>query len=304
MSKYLLFVNDQSGRSKRGTELDNLLEATRQVPHLTVHAIRPTDDLPAIVRRAIKDGVKVVGAAGGDGTINLVAATLVDTKIPLVVVPFGTLNHFARDLELSDSPLDALKLFEEGEELTIDVGEVNGHYFLNNSSVGIYPLLVQRRDHYKDHLGKPLASVLAAWEILRHPRLIRVKLDMEGNVSNIKAGIIFFSNNRADMTPLQAGHRPRLDGQILDAYIVRATNLFQFLRVTYFFLRNKLENSPLITKTEVPAVTVYAHEHTLRVACDGEVFRIPSPLHYRIRPAALVVRVSSESVFSINKSNS
>jgi diacylglycerol kinase family enzyme len=92
-----------------------------------------------LARRAVQENSQIIVAGGGDGTVNAVANELIGTSISLGVLPLGTLNHFARDLHI---PLDlddaALNLFT-GRALPIDVGEVNGRIFLNNSSLGIYP---------------------------------------------------------------------------------------------------------------------------------------------------------------------
>jgi len=291
MTENLLLVNAGAGRAKKGSELDTLLAAAHQQPNLRVHLLQPKDNIPQIVKEAIKKGAKAIGAAGGDGTINSVASALVDTKVPLVVIPFGTLNHFARDIGVPTQFEQALALFETGETLTIDVGEVNGNYFLNNSSVGIYSRLVKEREKHEKRLGKWIAFAFAAWNVLRYPRLVNIKLDIDGKAQDLKVGLIFFSNNRADMSPLVAGHRPRLDGQVLDTFVVKASTPFEFFRVASNFLRNRLEESPLVTRTETSEATVYTATHRLRVACDGEVRLIASPLHYLVHPAALVVKV-------------
>jgi diacylglycerol kinase family enzyme len=296
MSENLLLVNAGAGRAKKGSELETLLTSAGQQNNLRVHLLQPHDNIPQIVKKAIKQGANAIGAAGGDGTINSIASALVDTKVPLVVIPFGTLNHFARDIGVPTQFVQAMELFESGESLTIDVGEVNGHYFLNNSSVGIYSRLVKEREKHEKRLGKWLAFLVAARQVLRYPRLVHIKLDIEGQSQDLKVGLIFFSNNRADMSPLVAGHRPRLDGQILDTYVVKASTPFEFFRVASNFLRNRLEESPLVTRTEACEATVYTANHRLRVAFDGEVQVLTSPLHYRIHPAALVVKVPAATL--------
>ncbi len=291
MSKNFLLVNGGAGRARRGNQLKTLLEATGQRPNLEVHVLESGDNVGQIVRRAIQQGAKVVGVAGGDGTINSVASALVDTAIPLVVIPFGTLNHFARDIGVPTQFEPALDLFDSDQQITIDVGEVNGFYFLNNSSVGIYPSLVHQREKYEKRLGKWLAYGLAGWNVLRRPNLMHIKLKVGGQTQDLKVGIIFFSNNRAEVSPLAAGHRPRLDGQILDAFIVEAASPFELFRVTASFLRNRLEQSPLVTRSEVDEAIVYTRRRHLRVACDGEIHRTSSPLNYRIHAEALILKV-------------
>jgi diacylglycerol kinase family enzyme len=295
--KKVLFVNAGAGRAKRGKELEILLAAARKQPDLQVHYINKDVDLSQVIRTLLKQGVKVVGAAGGDGTINSVAGNLVKTNVPLVVIPFGTLNHFARDIGVPPDLEQAMSLFEDGAtEIRIDVGEVNGNYFLNNSSIGIYPRLVRQRERYEKKLGKWFAYLLAAWMVLRRPNLWHIKLLLNGEVQDLKVGLVFFSNNRVNMSPLGAGQRARLDDQVFDTYLVKASSPIQLFRVAASFLLNKLAESPLVTQTEVCKATVYSSRRHLSVAFDGETRTLTSPLAYQIHPAALLVRVPSAQV--------
>jgi diacylglycerol kinase family enzyme len=302
-AKYLLFVNPKSGRARRGQELRTLLDAAANNPDLRVHLIRKSDNIHYLVKYAMQEGVEAIGVAGGDGTVNAVASAVVGTKIPLVVIPFGTLNHFARDLGVAGSAEEALNLFVEGSDKTIDVGVVNDHYFLNNSSVGLYPSLVKQREQHEQKLGKWLAYGLAAWKVLRQPWLLHVKFDIDGHTRDIKTGIIFFANNQVSTSPLEAGHRSRLDGQLLDTFVVKASSLYQLIRVAASFLRNKLDQSPLVTRTEVYEATVYTSRQYIRVACDGEVYNLKSPLNYKVLSRALTMRVPEESEGKIEQEN-
>ena len=101
--------------------------------------MRATEDPTQIVRNAIASGADVIAAGGGDGTISTVANQLVGTGVALGVLPFGTLNHFAKDLGIPLDPRGAVEVVCRGAIKQVDVGEVNGFYFINNSSLGVYP---------------------------------------------------------------------------------------------------------------------------------------------------------------------
>ena len=294
--KKVLFINGKSGRAKKSRDLTNLQEEARKQNDLEVHLIQKGDDLPWLIKNYTRQGVKMFGVAGGDGTVNSVASCLVNSDVPLVVIPFGTLNHFARDIGVPSNLAQALRLFDEAEgtEMRIDVGEVNGNFFLNNSSIGIYPRLVRLREKNEQRLGKALSYLLAGWHVMRRPNLWHVRLEINGEKQDLKVGLLFFSNNRVDMTPLKAGQRARLDDQVLDVYLVKAGTFFQFFQVVASFLSNRLEESPMVVRTEVCEATVYSSRHHMRVAFDGETRNLNSPLEYKIHPAALVVRVPPE----------
>src|SRR5207244_13653059 len=106
-----------------------------------------------LARRAADAGHRIVVAAGGDGTVSTVAGALAGTRSALGVVPMGTLNHFARDLKVPIDVAEAAKAIVQGRETRVDIGEVNGRVFVNNSSIGLYPSFLMHRRH-QERLGR------------------------------------------------------------------------------------------------------------------------------------------------------
>src|SRR3954447_6264864 len=108
----------------------------------------PADRLTATPPEAASaPGGKVAGvvAAGGDGTVSAVASALAGTDRVMGVLPAGTLNHFAKDLRLPLTLADAARVIAAARTTGVDVGEVNGRCFVNNSSIGLYPHVVVKR---------------------------------------------------------------------------------------------------------------------------------------------------------------
>src|SRR5262249_24460873 len=126
----------------------------------TMHGEKLTD---AAKRAAGEDGIGAVVAAGGDGTVSAAAAGLVGSNIPLAVLPPRTRNHFARDLGLPPALSVAAKTIGSGTVVQVDVAQLNGRTFINNSSIGLYPRLVGKRDRQRQRLGrgKWMAMLLA-----------------------------------------------------------------------------------------------------------------------------------------------
>jgi diacylglycerol kinase family enzyme len=108
--------------------------------------VTPGKSLREAAARAVADPTcAVVVAGGGDGTVNAVAGVLAGTEKPLGVLPLGTLNHFAKDLGIPHEVERAVQLLGTGAPRRVDVAEVNGRVFVNNSSIGVYPLAVRER---------------------------------------------------------------------------------------------------------------------------------------------------------------
>ena len=243
-------------------------------------------------RRAIGRG-HVVVADGGDGTVNAVASTLVGTGGVLGVLHLGTCNHFAKDLGL---PLDlsgAVRTVLTGRVRTVDVGEVHGQIFLNNSSIGFYPHLVTGRvAEQKQGHRKWVALAVAAVSCLRHPLPLRVSLRLDDGAETLlrRTPLLFIGNNRYCLTGPHMGGRTRLDAGELWMCVAHEAGCASLLGMTVRALAGHLRPGDLEMQS-VADIWVGAQPRKVAVAWDGEVTQMPPPLHYRIRPAALRVMV-------------
>src|SRR5690242_7168170 len=206
--KKVVIINAHSGKGKRGQELNKLLTALQSLPEVEAHLLHKGEDPTKIAHNLAQQGAEVVGAAGGDGTVSAVANGLAGTETALAVIPFGTLNHFARDLGVPPLPQDAVRLLlsEESVEQRVDLGRVNGRYFLNNSSLGLYPHLVRLREKHEAKLGKWLAYMLASFNTLRYPVYAQVQLPVEEE-KPVRVWLVFASNNKIDFKLPRPGSR-------------------------------------------------------------------------------------------------
>ena len=149
-------LNDSSGTGDCAAQAKQLEEIFAEAGReARVKVARGGDQIRTFIESAVGDGCEVLVAGGGDGTINTAASVLVDRDIPLGVLPLGTLNHFAKDLGIPLELEEAARVVLEGTECRVDVGEVNGRVFVNNSSLGVYPAIVRLRERYQaTGLGK------------------------------------------------------------------------------------------------------------------------------------------------------
>ncbi len=296
--KNVVIINAHSGRARRGRELNKLLAAINDLPNVTPYLLHKGEDPTEYARQLVRQGVEIIGAAGGDGTVSAVANALVGSSVKLVAIPFGTLNHFARDLGMPPQPQDAVRLMlpEEGSEQSIDVGQVNERYFINNSSIGLYPRLVKLRERHEAKLGKGLAYVLATIAALRYPVHRSIQLPVEDEMQPFKVWLVFAANNRINMKLPRPGSRDSLSEGQLDLYIIRASNRIKLFGAAMRFLLNQPEKSDLISEHCLTDFEVSTQSHRrVSVAFDGEVFRMRPPLKYQIVPNALKVRVPAQT---------
>ncbi len=292
-SKICCLVNAKSGTA--GDSPGELVAKLFSNRGASVHIIelKPGDDIPALAAQAVADGFGVIVSGGGDGTINAVASTLVgNTKIKFGVLPMGTYNHFAKDLVIPLKLEEAVDVILKGATRSIDVGEVNGHIFVNNSSVGAYPAMVKLREALqKTGYRKKVAAVRAWAKIIANFRTLRVVVDDDsGNKITAKTAMLFIGNNRYELDPVQIGTRSSLsDGKLWVLIATSQTRLAML--VSLFAVLWHRENANAVTVFETKEFVVDTGKRSQKVSIDGEVLHLETPLHYNMRPAALQIIV-------------
>lgn len=257
---------------------------------------RSGEEVVELARRAARSQSEIVVAGGGDGTINAIAEAVVDAGKTLGVLPLGTLNHFARDLGISLDLEAAANTIIVGHTVPVDVGEVNGQIFLNNSSLGLYPRLVREREkHQRLGFRKWTAFFWAAIHVLRRYPFLNVTLSADGKDFSHRTPLVFVGNNEYEMESLNLGTRSCLNAGKLSLYITRATGRLGLLRLAFRALFGGLRDDNDFIALCSKEIWINTKHRRLRVARDGEVTLMLPPLHYRIRPLALRVLVPEES---------
>jgi diacylglycerol kinase family enzyme len=249
-----------------------------------------------LARRATKADSSVVVAAGGDGTINAVASELVGSNKILGVLPMGTLNHLAKDLGM---PLDlesAVDVIAQQTLSRIDIGEVNGRYFLNNSGLGLYPGIVHEREQQQAQgRSKWLAFFSSLLIIIHRYPLLTVRLSTEDRELRRRTPMVFVGNNEYELQGLNMGSRRSLNRGKLFLYVTREMSRWRLFKIGLAALFGRLSDIHDFDAMSVREVSVQARRRRLRVALDGEVVVMRLPLRYRIHPAALRVIVPADN---------
>lgn len=261
-----------------------------------IRVVGEGDQLRRAVAQALAAKPEVIVAGGGDGTINTVARALIDTAVPLGVLPLGTLNHFAKDLRIPMELGPAVDTICTGCPKIVDVGCVNDRVFLNNSSLGLYPQVVRRRDELVHRLGRRKwpAFAWAALMVLRRYPFLDVRLNLEGKSATYRSPLVFVGNNRYVYNGLRLGERNRLDEGCLSVHVVRRVGRLGLLMLALRALFGRLRDAADFETFCAPELEVLTRRSRVRVATDGEVSLLSSPLSYRIRAASLSVIVPRE----------
>jgi len=235
------------------------------------------------------DALLIVG--GGDGTISAAASALVGTKTKLGILPLGTLNHFSRDLGIPADLGEAAKLIASGSEKRVDVAEMNGRIFINNSAIGLYPLMVVDRDLQRKRFGrsKRLAMLVASLRALARFNHQRLTLTVNDEKARIDTPLLFVGNNDYRLDIGAPGQRESLDDGELCVLVMRKKTRTGLIGASIRALFDRTRRDDMVRIDSVERLRVGSHRGQLAVSLDGEVVRSAPPLDYRIRKQALTV---------------
>jgi len=288
-----VIINERSGTAARpdvGPEIQGLFE--KHGTRVRLERVRDPGDLAARTRQAASRG-EIIVAAGGDGTVSAVAAVAVATGASIGVLPMGTLNHFAKDVGLPLKLEEAVNAIVAGSVRQVDVGEVNGRIFVNNSSVGLYPQMVWAREaEQRRGRRKWPAFGIAMLNTWRDYRLIAAHLEVDGSTTAVRTPFIFVGNNKYAAEGLGLGGRSRLDEGHLSIFVAPECGRFEILSLPLRAVTGRLRaHAPPFVGFQADTVTVDVTHRRTSVSLDGEVATIAPPLVYRIRPLALKVIV-------------
>ena len=249
----------------------------------------PADIFEALQEAAAAPGLDAVVAGGGDGTLSCAAGHLAGTGRALGILPLGTLNHLARDAGIPAKLEEAAAVIAAGHVREIDVAEVNGRVFVNNSSVGLYPDMVMLREQEQEKRGssKRMAMLRAGFASLRHFRRHRLWISAPGLEAPIRTPLLFVGNNRYQVNLLGLGQRERLDEGELCVYAIRARSRLHLFWAGIRGVFGKLDQQRDFITAYVSEAEISADRPTLSLSADGETVRMETPLRYRIRPKAL-----------------
>ena len=252
--------------------------------------------LTDLARDAARSPFNTIVAAGGDGTVNSVAAEVLHANKIFGVLPLGTLNHFARDLRIPFELEAAARTIVEGHVTEVDVGEVNNRIFLNNSSLGLYPIIVREREkRQRLGSGKWPAFVWATIQAFRRYPFLDVRVRVDDEAIDRTTPFVFVGNNEYVMDLFNIGLRERLDRGLLSIYITHRTSRLRLISLALRAFFGNLRNDKDFLAVHSNAVKILTRHKRLRVALDGEITVLETPLNYRVRSRALRVIVPKDA---------
>lgn len=228
----------------------------------------------------------IVVAAGGDGTLNAVARVAHAAGRPFGVIPQGTFNYFAREHGIPTDPGEAAAALLRARPQPVQVGEVNGHVFLVNASLGLYPQSLQDRETLKQRWGRHRLVALGAAlrTLLRVMRPLRVRLRHDGEEEALRLATIFVGNNRLQLEQLGLVEAGALaDGRlaaVLLRPLPRRSMLWLLVRGAFGALRDA-SGVRHLAFDELTVAPPGAATRRWRISTDGELQWMTTPIQFR-----------------------
>jgi diacylglycerol kinase (ATP) len=281
----LLLVNRQA---RHGTKL--VAEVIYQLQILGLDFFEESTENPAEIPNIIRrhqNRVDLVIIGGGDGTINAAIAGLIDTQLPLGIIPLGTANDLARTLQIPNTLRDAIEVIKKGKMHRVDVGLVNGHYFFNVASLGLSVNITKRlTPDFKRKWGI-LAYAITAIEVIFQARPFRAEILVQGKKYKVKTIQIAVGNGRHYGGGLTVAYDATIDDQRLDLYSIETKSWWQILALIPALIRGNQANLPGILTLEGEEIEIFTRKQ-YPINTDGEI-TTHTPALFRVIPKSITV---------------
>ena len=254
-----------------------------------IRLARSGDQISEFANAAVGGDATLIIAGGGDGTISSVAGIVSTSGKTFGVLPLGTFNNFSKDLNIPQDIAGAVRVIAEGHTAVIDLAEVNGRIFINNSSIGLYPRIVRKREQQQQRLGRSKwsAAIWAALRMFRVSPFLKVEILVNGRLFLRKTPFVFVGNNEYEMDLFNIGRRRALDKGKLSVYFIHRGGRLGAFVLLFRTITGTIKQWRDFEQVLTESVMIQTRRKRLDVAFDGEVSLVDTPLRYRILPQAL-----------------
>ncbi len=257
-----------------------------------VHLAQNGGEIVELAKKLAASEAEIIVAGGGDGTISAVVEEVLKADKILGVLPLGTLNNFSKDLQIPQDIAESVRIIAEMNVKTIDVGDVNGRIFVNNSSIGLYPHIVKRREKQQRlGYGKWRSAFWAAFKMLKRSPFFAVRLETEQGTRIVKTPFVFVGNNEYEMDFFNIGRRAKMDDGKLSVYFLHRSGRKGLFLLVLRMIFGRLRQTKDFEEINTEEITIETRKKRVLVAFDGEVENLETPLRFKIHKQVLRVIV-------------
>ena len=283
----LLLVNRQARRGQEAlAQAIEHLQA-RGLDLLEESSAKP-EELSDLIR-SYRDRVDLVIVGGGDGTLNAVTEGLVDTQLPLGILPLGTANDLARTLGIPTDLNQACEIITQGNRQRIDLGWVNGKYFFNVASLGLSVQITQQLTTEVKRRWGVLAYLATAIRVIRQSRPFSAEIDCQGQAIHVRTVQVAVGNGRHYGGGMTVVEDAAIDDNRLDLYSLELRHWWQIIPLLPAMRGGQHVNSDYVRALAGKEFTVRTRKPR-PINTDGEI-TTHTPATFRVVPKALSVLV-------------
>lgn len=296
MSNYhraILFYNEKSGKSETSGQIETIKEyfVDQNMDLEIVKVPKPPEEMAAIIAQAKSDGVDLILAAGGDGTVSMVGSPLINSDIPLGILPIGTGNLLAKELMIPINLVKALELITSGESetISIDVLKLDDQYYILNISVGVSSRVMKSTtSDEKKRLGV-FAYLIHFIQQILGLKLQRFTIDYDGQKEFHLASEVLITNGRLmGVEPLEWSEDISLNDGKLDIFIIRAANILDLISIFFAAFSKRKWKSPVIRYVRFEEYCRIETKDPIQAQADGDAVG-KTPLVIQVEPQALTL---------------
>lgn len=302
-----LVMNAGSGHRKSGEPPVDEALATFYAQHdveFKAYLAEEPGDLPRLVEEAVRahrqrEGVILAG--GGDGTINCVAQRLLNTDIPMGIIPLGTFNYVARALDIPLEDVEgAAEVALTGVAQPIHVGQVNDRVYLNNASVGLYPYLIEQREKANKRFGRfrGVAMVSGFAVLMSQHEQMRLKVVVDGDSEPLASPMVFFGNNQLQLADYNMQIADCAAQGKLAALALESVSRVKMLKLLAQVQLGTFEQAPEVRVYCADRMRIESRKQYMKVAIDGEIVRLKTPLRFQVAQNALLIMAPEKNAIA------
>jgi YegS/Rv2252/BmrU family lipid kinase len=301
ISKALLFYNEKSGQTQKKDQCETIQAyfADRKIDLEVIMLPISTKEIETIVSNAISQGFDLFVAGGGDGTVSLIGNALIGTGLPLGILPLGTGNLLAQELNIPLNLRKALELItaDNSEIIQIDTFKLSNRSFILNLSIGLTSeVMEETKSEDKQRFGIFAYLVNFLHEILGL-RLIHFNIDCDGNRESYEASEILITNSRTTgAKPLKWSEDVAINDGALNLFVIRAANIFDIISIILSVFTKKEKANPGIISMQFRNYCRITTENPIKTQADGDpVGETPVDIH--VNPRSLNILVKNTNIY-------
>jgi YegS/Rv2252/BmrU family lipid kinase len=297
-NKAILFYNTKSGQSDTDHQIKLIKDHfhDKKISLRIVDIPEKSDKIASIIQEGIDNGVDLCIAAGGDGTMSLVGNPLVGSDLPLGILPIGTGNLLAKELNIPRQIEDALEVITspDSKRIKLDTFTLNSHYYLLNVSVGVTPkVMASTHSEEKKQFGV-FAYVIHFFLQLWGLKLEKFHIEYDHQQENLIASEILITNGRLmGFEPLEWSNDITLNDGLLDIFVIRAANFFDILSILVSVFTKTKKKNPVIKSMRFQDYCKIETESPLKVQADGDHIG-NTPVEVHVQPQALSIIIPNQ----------